>query len=44
MRYTAPLIAALAATASATTAPISRAAKVYTLEIAPGETIEVNEE
>jgi leucyl aminopeptidase len=44
MRYTAPLIAALAASASATTAPIGRGAKVYTLETAPGQTIEVTEE
>ncbi|KAH7305869.1 hypothetical protein B0I35DRAFT_399807 [Stachybotrys elegans] len=41
MRYSTALIAALAATASATTAPLP---KMYTLEIAPGETIEVTEE
>ena len=47
MRYTAPLIAALAATASAT-APASsleqRKTTLYTLELAAGETVEVDED
>lgn len=46
MRYTVPLIAALAATASAT-APedVKREnTELFTLEIAPGETVEVTED
>ncbi|ROT38051.1 bacterial leucyl aminopeptidase [Sodiomyces alkalinus F11] len=43
MRYTTPILAALAATATAT-APMERATKMFTLETAPGETIEVTEE
>ncbi|KAK2673962.1 hypothetical protein RAB80_011505 [Fusarium oxysporum f. sp. vasinfectum] len=46
MRYTVPLMAALAASATAT-APIGagkRAQKLYTLETAPGETVEVTED
>ncbi|KFA60329.1 hypothetical protein S40285_07660 [Stachybotrys chlorohalonatus IBT 40285] len=41
MRYAAPLVAALAATATATTAPI---AKLFTLEVAPGEVVTVTED
>ncbi|KAL2752317.1 hypothetical protein ACRALDRAFT_1044431 [Sodiomyces alcalophilus JCM 7366] len=43
MRYTAPILAALAATATATS-PMEHAAKLFTLETAPGETVEVTEE
>lgn len=46
MRYTVPLMAALAASATAT-APIGagkRTQKLYTLETAPGETVEVTED
>ncbi|KAG5795856.1 hypothetical protein H9Q69_005074 [Fusarium xylarioides] len=46
MRYTVALMAALAASATAT-APIGagkRAQKLYTLETAPGETVEVTED
>lgn len=43
MRYTAPILAALAATATAT-APTERATKLFTLETAPGVTVEVTEE
>jgi leucyl aminopeptidase len=46
MRYTVPLMAALAASATAT-APIGsgkRAQELYTLETAPGETVEVTED
>ncbi|KAK7408933.1 hypothetical protein QQX98_008877 [Neonectria punicea] len=44
MRYTTPLIAALAASASATAPPAERAEKLFTLEIAPGKTVEVTED
>lgn len=43
MRFSAPVLAAFAASASATTAPIQRTT-MFTLEVAPGETIEVTEE
>ncbi|CAG9988192.1 unnamed protein product [Clonostachys byssicola] len=42
MRYLGPILAALAATASAT-APLARE-KLYVLEVAPGEVIEVTED
>ncbi|KAJ4309239.1 hypothetical protein N0V84_011619 [Fusarium piperis] len=47
MRYTVPLVVALAASVSAAVprAPIEqRAEKLFTLEIAPGETVEVTED
>ncbi|RSL40130.1 hypothetical protein CEP53_013570 [Fusarium sp. AF-6] len=47
MRYTVPLVVALAASVSAAVpkAPIEgRADKLFTLEIAPGETVEVTED
>lgn len=43
MRFSAPVLAAFAASASATTAPIQRAT-LFTLEIAPGEIITVTED
>ncbi|KAM0269861.1 hypothetical protein ACHAQH_009612 [Verticillium albo-atrum] len=43
MRYSAPVLAALVASVSAT-APIGRAVKMLTLETSPGVTIEVTEE
>jgi hypothetical protein len=42
MRFSTPLMAAFAASASAT-APMERTT-MFTLEVAPGETIEVTEE
>lgn len=47
MRYTVPLVVALAASVSAAVpkAPLrERADKLFTLEIAPGETVEVTED
>jgi leucyl aminopeptidase len=47
MRYSIPLMAALAASATATApadAMEKRAEKLFTLETAPGETIEVTED
>lgn len=47
MRYTVPLVVALAASVSAAvpSAPLGeRADKLFTLEIAPGETVEVTED
>ncbi|KAF5018457.1 hypothetical protein F66182_9554 [Fusarium sp. NRRL 66182] len=47
MRYTIPLVTALATSATAT-APVANversAAKLYTLELSPGETVEVTED
>jgi bacterial leucyl aminopeptidase len=43
MRFSAPVLAAFAASASATTAPIQRTT-TFTLEVAPGEVIEVTED
>lgn len=43
MRFSVPVLAALATSATATTAPIARTT-MFTLEIAPGETIEVTED
>ncbi|KAM5345945.1 hypothetical protein ACJ41O_011806 [Fusarium nematophilum] len=46
MRYATPLLAALAVSASASAVPAvqERADKLFTLEIAPGETVEVTED
>ena len=44
MRYSVPLMAALAATATATAPPQKRAEKLFTLETAAGETVEVTED
>lgn len=46
MRYSIPLMAALAASATATPAEAmgKRAEKLFTLETAPGETVEVTED
>ncbi|KAJ4115321.1 hypothetical protein NW768_011173 [Fusarium equiseti] len=44
MRYSVPLMAALAATATATAPSEKRAEKLFTLEIAAGETVEVTED
>lgn len=46
MRYTTPLVAALAASVSATVSQGAKRedAKLFTLEIAPGETVEVTED
>lgn len=47
MRYTVPLVVALAASVSAAVpkAPLQeRADKLFTLEVAPGETVEVTED
>lgn len=43
MRCYTPLVAALAACVSAT-APAERSTKMFTLETAPGKTVEVTEE
>lgn len=44
MRYSIPLVAALAATVSATGSDEKRETKLFTLETAPGETVEVTED
>ncbi|KAI1069307.1 hypothetical protein LB507_008566 [Fusarium sp. FIESC RH6] len=44
MRYSVPLMAALAASATATAPPQKRAEKLFTLETAAGETVEVTED
>ncbi|KAH7186211.1 uncharacterized protein B0J16DRAFT_400232 [Fusarium flagelliforme] len=44
MRYSVPLMAALAATATATAPSEKRAEKLFTLETAAGETVEVTED
>lgn len=44
MRYSFPLIAALAATATANVSEEKREPKLFTLETAPGETVEVTED
>jgi leucyl aminopeptidase len=46
MRYSVPLITVLAATTSATAPQEAKrdGAKLFTLEIAPGETVEVTED
>lgn len=44
MRYSIPLVAALAAASSATGSDEKRETKLFTLETAPGETVEVTED
>lgn len=45
MRYSLPIMAALAATAAANGPVVEkRAEKMYTLELGPGETVEVTED
>lgn len=44
MRYSIPLVAALAATVSANSSEEKGETKLFTLETAPGETVEVTED